>query len=98
MDKKEISHVPFRRLPIEACALFYFFSLSAMEYHCNSSHTSAEIFTDLEMIWNIEQLTPDDLQNWDRMSDLLIARLPKCAPEDLLLGKRDATFHRTRRK
>jgi hypothetical protein len=70
-------HVPFAQLPIEARVAFYFQSFSALEYHMAWPHTSAEIYADLEGIWNAERLTVNDLQDWDCMSEILERRLPK---------------------
>lgn len=75
------THVLFAKLPIEAKALFYFQSMAAWEYYCNWPHTSAEIYGDLERIWNAERLTPEDLRNWCRMSELLETELGKCVEQ-----------------
>lgn len=75
------NHVSFAKLPIEAKVLFYIESMSAWEYHCNWPHTAAETYHDLETIWNAEELSPQDLQDWDRMSKILETRLSKCIPQ-----------------
>ena len=84
MDTKGNTHVHFARLPLEACALFYFHSLSAVEYHLDVPHTSAEIFADLEKICNANQLSPADLPDSDRLCELLVAQLPRCNPPRFL--------------
>lgn len=76
------NHLPFAELPIEAMALFYIESMSAWEYHCFRPHTSAEIYRDLERIWNAEKLTKEDLQDWPRMSKLLETQLSPCLPQE----------------
>ena len=81
-------HLPFAQLPIEARVSFYFQSLSAFEYHCCWPHTSAEIHSDLERIWDAEQLTDKDLKDWVRMSELLEAQLPKCGWQEIRFRRR----------
>jgi hypothetical protein len=76
-------HVLFAQLPIAARVLFYIQSMSAIEYHCFDLHTAAEINADLERIWNGEKLTLDNLQDWDRMSELLRTHLPTVALPEL---------------
>jgi hypothetical protein len=75
-------HVPFAQLPIEARVAFYFLSSSALEYHCYWPHTAAEIYADLERIWNAERLRVSDLQDEDRMSEILERKLPKGDPSE----------------
>jgi len=77
MPIKTIPHVTFAQLPFAAKALFYIESLSVFEYHNTGHHTSMEVFTDLEKIWNTEQLTLEGLKDWSRMSELLQEKLPK---------------------
>ena len=93
MDTKGNTHIPFAQLPLEACALFYFQSLLAVEYHLDVPHTSAEIFSDLERIWNAEKLTVEDLRDWDRLSDLLKAQLPNCDPLEMLIRMEEDEAH-----
>ena len=62
------NHTPFAGLPTEAIALFYIQSMSAWTYHCKRPHTSADIYRDLERIWNAEKLTLEDLRDWRRMA------------------------------
>jgi hypothetical protein len=73
------THVPFSDLSIDAHMLFHFQSFSVREYHCDLPHTAGKIHADLERIWNEEELN-EDLQDWDRMSELLKSKLPKRAP------------------
>lgn len=74
------AHVSFAQLPIEAKVLFYIQSMSAWEYHCNWPHKAAEIYGDLERVWNAEQLTLGDLRDWPCISELLETELSKCVP------------------
>jgi hypothetical protein len=74
--------MPFAQLPVEAKVLFYIQSMSALEYHCNWPHTAAEVYRDLEVIWNAEELSPEDLQDWPRMSTLLVTELSKRIPQE----------------
>ena len=76
------NHLPFAQLPIEAKVLFYIQSMSAWQYHCNWPHTAAEVYRDLERIWNAAGLTPEDLRDGQRMSTLLETELSKCIPQD----------------
>jgi hypothetical protein len=82
IDALPTNHVPFVELPIEAMAMFYIESMSAWRCHCNWPHTSAEIAHDLERIWNAEELSQEDLQDWPRMSKLLETHLSQCLPQD----------------
>jgi hypothetical protein len=82
IDTFRTNHLPFAELPIEAMTLFYFESMSAWEYHCKRPHTSAEIYRDLEQIWNAEKLTQEDLRDWPRMSKLLETQLSQCLPQE----------------
>jgi hypothetical protein len=75
------THIPFAKLPIEDKALFYLQSMVAWEYHCKLPHSAAEIYADLEMIWNAERLSPDNLRDWNRMSGLLETELAKCVQQ-----------------
>jgi hypothetical protein len=90
--------IPFAQLPIEAMALFYFQSMSAYEYHCNQPHTSAEIYRDLENIWNAAQLTLEDLQDRRRMSELLETQLSKCVSQKRCFIRPKTTARGRRRK
>jgi hypothetical protein len=64
-----------------------------VEYHLDVPHTSAEIFSDLERIWNAEKLTVEDLRDWDRLSDLLKAQLPNCDPLEMLIRMEEDEAH-----
>lgn len=75
-------HMPFAELPIEAKVLFYIQSMSAREYHCNWPRTAAQVYRDLERVWDAEQLTLRDLRDWPRMSKLLQTQLSKCILEE----------------
>jgi hypothetical protein len=98
MNTQGNTHVSFAQLPLEACALFYFHSMSAMEYHLDLPHTSAEIFSDLEKVWNANELTPDDLLDWERMGDLLLAQLPKDIPREQHFTRPESRRRRCRRQ
>jgi Zn-dependent M28 family amino/carboxypeptidase len=82
LDTSRTTQVPFAELPIEAKVLFYFQSMAAWEYHLNWAHTAADVYRDLERIWNAEQLTFQDLRDWPRMSEILVARLSKGIPQE----------------
>jgi hypothetical protein len=78
IDTCRTNYVPFAELPTEAKVLFYIQSMSAWEYHCNWLHTPAEVYRDLERIWNTEELTLECLRDWRRMSELLATQLSRC--------------------
>jgi|ERR1035437_1133421 hypothetical protein len=78
MPIKNNAPLPFAQLPFEHRVLFYLLSLSAFEYHCRSPHTSAEIQADLARVWDSEQLSPEDLKDSRRMSELLQTQLTNC--------------------
>ncbi len=75
-------HVSFAQRPIEDKVLFDIQSMSAWEYHCNWPHTAAEVYHDLERIWTAAELSPEDLRDWRRMSELLKTQLSKCIPQE----------------
>jgi ribonucleotide reductase beta subunit family protein with ferritin-like domain len=78
IDTVRANHLPFAELPIDAKVMFYIQSMSAMEYHCNQPQTAAEIYHDLERIWNAEKLPLEDLRDWQRLSKLLKTQLSQC--------------------
>ena len=83
------THVQFARLPFEHRVLFYILSLSAFEYHCSRHHTSAEIQADLARVWGSEQLSPEDLNDSRRMSELLQTHLANCVSPGRLSIRRE---------
>jgi hypothetical protein len=98
METSSNSQLPFAELPIEAKVLFYIESMPCLEYHLNWPHTAAEIYRDLERIWNAEKLTQEDLRDWRRMSTLLETELSKCIPQERSRIEPGRTARRRHRK
>jgi hypothetical protein len=89
---KNNTHVPFAQLPFEHRVLFHLLSFSAYEYHCCSPHTSAEIQEDLARVWDCEQLSPEDLEDSGRMSELLQTQLTNCVSPGRLSIQEEANI------
>jgi hypothetical protein len=73
------THVPFAQTPIEGRVAFFILSMVAMAHHRGWPPTPDEIGEDLERIWNEHQLRFSDLQDEDRLIDLLVVHLAKYA-------------------
>jgi hypothetical protein len=63
--------MPFVQLPVEARVLFLIFSLSAIGYRRFQFADKTEIRVLLEQIWNYHKLSPADLRDGHRMSNLV---------------------------
>jgi hypothetical protein len=67
MNNNTTSHVPFAQLPPEARFLF---SICLMTIYGPERPPAEKVRSDLEMIWNTEQLTLDDFRKPGRMSEV----------------------------
>lgn len=71
MNNKNVVHVPYKQLPPEAVALFFFEAMGAWgrNHHCRP--TLPELTPTLEAVWDENHLTTQDLRDFHRMKSLI---------------------------
>jgi len=68
--QNKTSHVPFAQLPVEARALFFIYASAALARY-RSQPPTTRVAPELEVAWNINQLSQSDLSDPNRMTHLL---------------------------